>query len=141
MSDLPLWLRLMLASLAMIAASAFCMAVLIVILAMTGRPAWPHDGAAWIQRGEFKNAIGELCCGPRDLQPLHEIGGSGEQHAPTVLDQCEAEGGREMALAAAGWAEQQDIPLAPDRSKAQERRHARRKSARPKWNAGNLRRR
>jgi hypothetical protein len=33
---------------------------------------------------------------------LHAIGSSGEQHAPTVLDQCEAEGGREMALSAAG---------------------------------------
>ena len=30
---------------------------------------------------------------PGDLQPLHEIAGSGEQHAPAVLDQCEAEGG------------------------------------------------
>jgi hypothetical protein len=30
------------------------------------RPA--HDAAEWIQRGGYKNAIGELCCGERDCR-------------------------------------------------------------------------
>ena len=50
---------------------------------------------------------GELAA--RDLQPLDEIGGAGEQHAPAVLDEREADGCRQMALAAAGRAEQQQI--------------------------------
>ena len=45
----------------------------------------------------------------RDLQPLDEIAGAHEQHAPAVLDESEPEGCRKMALAAAGRAEQQDI--------------------------------
>ena len=44
-----------------------------------------------------------------DLQPLDEIGGAREQHAPSVLDEGEPERCREMALAAAGRAEEQDI--------------------------------
>ena len=50
---------------------------------------------------------GELAA--RDLQALDEIGGAGEQHAPAVLDEGEPEGCRQMALAAAGRAEQQEI--------------------------------
>ena len=46
---------------------------------------------------------------PRDLELLDEIGGAGEQDAPSVLDQGEADGCGEMALAAAGWAEQEQI--------------------------------
>src|SRR6185369_4464674 len=46
---------------------------------------------------------------PRDLQTLHEIAGAHEQHAPSVLDKCEPNGCSEMALAAAGRAEQQEI--------------------------------
>src|SRR5881227_3890125 len=45
----------------------------------------------------------------RDLQALDEIAGSHEQHAPSVLDECEADGGRKMALASAGRTEQQEI--------------------------------
>ena len=61
---------------------------------------------------------------PRDLQPLHEIGGAGEHHAPAVLDQCEAERCRQMALAAAGRAEQQDVgALAQPRVAGRERHH------------------
>lgn len=29
-------------------------------------PAYAHDDASWIQRGGYKNAVGELCCGARD---------------------------------------------------------------------------
>ena len=46
---------------------------------------------------------------PGDLQLLDEIGGAGEQHAPAVLDEGEADGSGEMALAAAGRAEQQQV--------------------------------
>ena len=28
----------------------------------------------------------------RDLEPLDEIGGAGEHHAPAIFDQCEANG-------------------------------------------------
>src|SRR5437763_12503140 len=35
-----------------------------------------------------------------DLEPLHEISGAGEQHAPSILDQGEPERCRQMALAA-----------------------------------------
>ena len=52
----------------------------------------------------------------RDLQPLHEVGRAGEEHAPAVLDEGEADGGREMALSAAGRPEQQQ--LAPFSSQA-----------------------
>ena len=45
----------------------------------------------------------------RDLQPLHEVGGAGEQHAPAIFDEGQAERCRKMALAAAGRAEQEEI--------------------------------
>lgn len=31
-----------------------------------------HDDAEWIRRDGFKNAIGELCCGPRDCSALRD---------------------------------------------------------------------
>jgi hypothetical protein len=40
---------------------------------------------------------------------LEEVGCAGEEDAPTVLDESEAEGGRQMALAAAGPAEEEQI--------------------------------
>ena len=45
----------------------------------------------------------------RDLELLDEIGGAGEQHAPAVLDQGEADGRGEMAFAAARRAEQDQV--------------------------------
>ena len=42
-----------------------------------------------------------------DLQPLYEICGAGEQHAPAVFDKSEAEGCRKVALAPARRPEQQ----------------------------------
>ena len=45
---------------------------------------------------------GELAA--RDLQALDEIAGAHEQDAPSVLDEREPDGCREMALAAAGRA-------------------------------------
>ena len=44
-----------------------------------------------------------------DLQLLDEVGGAGEEHAPAVLDEGEADGRSEMALAAAGRAEQEQV--------------------------------
>ena len=32
--------------------------------------AYAHGPAEWIQRGGFKNAVGELCCGERDCVEL-----------------------------------------------------------------------
>jgi len=34
--------------------------------------AYAHGPAEWIQRGGFKNALGELCCGERDCFELAE---------------------------------------------------------------------
>lgn len=48
---------------------AFACAVLVVI---TAAPANSHDDAEWIRRGSIKNAIGELCCGPKDCQSIAE---------------------------------------------------------------------
>src|SRR5215204_1565712 len=45
----------------------------------------------------------------RDLQALNEIARAHEQYAPSVLDEREPDGCREMALASAGRAEQQEI--------------------------------
>ena len=32
--------------------------------------AYAHGPAEWIQRGEYRNALGELCCGERDCTEL-----------------------------------------------------------------------
>src|SRR5450631_1509586 len=48
-----------------------------------------------------------------NLELLHEISGAGEQHAPSILDQGEPERCRQMAFAAARWAEEQDWRLSP----------------------------
>ena len=33
-------------------------------------PALGHDAAEWIERGGYRNAAGESCCGERDCAPL-----------------------------------------------------------------------
>ena len=50
---------------------------------------------------------GELAA--RHLHALHQIGGPGEEHAVSVLDQGEADGGGKMALAGAWRAEDQAV--------------------------------
>ena len=50
---------------------------------------------------------GEFAAG--ELELLDEVGGAGEQDAPSVLDEGQADGGGEMALSAAGRAEEQQI--------------------------------
>src|SRR5208282_6151426 len=50
---------------------------------------------------------GEFSAG--DLELLNEIGSAGEEDAPSVLDQGKADGASQMALAAAGRTEQEQI--------------------------------
>ena len=45
----------------------------------------------------------------RHLEFLDEIGCTGEQHPPSVLDEGKADGGGQMALSAAGRAEQEEV--------------------------------
>lgn len=48
-------------------------AVLLVLWMLAGlatRPAAAHGPAEWIQRGGYRNAAGELCCGERDCFEL-----------------------------------------------------------------------
>lgn len=43
----------------------------IVAMALLGSIIVPaHGPADWINRGQYKNAIGELCCGERDCSEL-----------------------------------------------------------------------
>ena len=51
----------------------------------------------------------EVELAPRHLEFLDEIGGPSEEDTPSVLDQGQADGCRQMTLAAAGRAEQQQI--------------------------------
>ena len=60
---------------------------------------------------------------PRDLQPLHEVGGSGEQHTPAVFHQRQADGGRQMRLAAARSADEDQIGALVDPAVAGTDRH------------------
>jgi len=41
-----------------------------VLLAATFSLASAHGPAEWIQRGGYRNAVGELCCGERDCAEL-----------------------------------------------------------------------
>jgi hypothetical protein len=54
---------------------------------------------------------------------LHEIGGAGEHHAPSILDQGKPERSRQMALAAAGRPEEQDVGTLLQPSIAGRQRH------------------
>ena len=49
--------------------AALSLALLLCSCAMT-LPALAHDDAAWIGNGQYKNAIGELCCGETDCAEL-----------------------------------------------------------------------
>ncbi|MGY2933024.1 hypothetical protein ACVWZ6_002626 [Bradyrhizobium sp. GM6.1] len=58
---------------------------------------------------EAANGGLEIELTPRHLELLDEIGGAGEEDAPSVLDKGQADGCRQVTLAAAGRAEQQQI--------------------------------
>ena len=45
----------------------------------------------------------------RALQALGQVGSAGEQHPVAVLDERQAEGGGKMALADAGWADEDHV--------------------------------
>src|SRR3954452_4718726 len=51
---------------------------------------------------EAANGGLEIELAPRHLELLHEIGGAGEEDAPSVLDKGQADRCRQVALAAAG---------------------------------------
>lgn len=40
--------------------------VVTVFLVFVARAARAHESGDWIRQGEFRNAVGELCCGERD---------------------------------------------------------------------------
>ena len=63
----------------------------------------------------------ELAAG--DLEALDEVGGAGEEHAPAVLDQAEADSGSQMALAAAGRAEHEQVVALLEPAVAGDERH------------------
>lgn len=51
-------------------AGSAVIALLWVLYVFFPWPALAHGSAEWIQRGGYKNAVGELCCGPRDCMEL-----------------------------------------------------------------------
>ena len=65
------------------------------------------DTTVYDWQGAQITLIGFPTLAAGDLQPLDEIGGAGEQHAPAVFDKSEAERCCKMALAPARWPEQQ----------------------------------
>lgn len=42
----------------------------VIVLAIAKTPVHAHYNAQWIQEGNYKNAVGELCCGERDCGEL-----------------------------------------------------------------------
>ena len=44
--------------------------LLFLIVIFFSSRAWSHGPAQWIQDGNYKNAVGELCCGERDCFEL-----------------------------------------------------------------------
>jgi hypothetical protein len=60
---------------------------------------------------------------PCDLQALDEVGGAGEEHAPAVLDEPEADGGGQMALSAARRAEDEEVVALLEPAVAGDQRH------------------
>ena len=47
-------------------------AVAAAILIFTAKASRAHGPAEWIQNGNYKNAMGELCCGERDCFELSD---------------------------------------------------------------------
>jgi hypothetical protein len=66
---------------------------------------------AWWTRRSIAAKVAERAfeseLAPRQLETLHELVGAGERHAATALDEREADGGGQVALAGAGRSEQQ----------------------------------
>ena len=64
---------------------------------------------------------GEFAAG--DLEALDEVGGAGEEHAPSVLDEAEADGGGEVAFPGAGGAEDEQVVALLEPAVAGDERH------------------
>jgi len=60
---------------------------------------------------------------PGDLKPLHEIGGAAEEHAPAVLYETEADGGRQMTFAATRGTEDEQVVTLLEPAVAGDERH------------------
>ena len=58
-----------------------------------------------------------------DLEALDEVGGAGEHHAPAILDEPEADGGGQMALAATWRAEHEQVVALLEPAVAGDQRH------------------
>src|SRR5260370_39291386 len=58
---------------------------------------------------ELGQGSGEREVAPCRLEFLHEVGGAGEEHPLALVDEGGAEGGRQMGLAGAAGAEDQEI--------------------------------
>ena len=65
--------------------------------------AYAHGPAEWIQRGGFKNAAGELCCGERDCFELTEADVK-ITSAGYYVDQHQRDDPVQRGDAVAGWA-------------------------------------
>ena len=50
----------------------------IALVTATLSLAYAHGSGEWIQRGGYRNAAGELCCGERDCAPYPHRGSTGE---------------------------------------------------------------
>lgn len=48
------------------------MKFLILIFTLISFPSYAHDDAEWVQRGGYKNEIGQLCCGKKDCFKLND---------------------------------------------------------------------
>ena len=65
------WTHVIVAGVACITFAVLVIAFVVMLFLYAGaRPARAHGDAQWIQDGRFKNAIGELCCGVRDCNPI-----------------------------------------------------------------------
>lgn len=70
----PRWLEngtaMILAIIACSVASLFVALAVWMSFTLSAKPVLAHGPAEWIQRGNYKNAAGELCCGERDCFEL-----------------------------------------------------------------------
>jgi hypothetical protein len=65
-----------------------------------------HQQIVFVELGDRRLQLEGLA---RRLQPLHDLGGAGEQHAVAVLDQSLADRGGTVARSRAGRPEQQQV--------------------------------
>lgn len=67
------WLVFLVAGCLIAAVCAVLIGFLVwAVITLMIAPAHAHDAAEWIQRGNYKNAVGELCCGEQDCVELDD---------------------------------------------------------------------